>query len=272
MSALDGVRSRYALDNGHPRAGQHHSLLAALFDRVSAERVRGLLDLRGSRCLEVGAGGGEFAVWLAEQVGAQGEVLATDIRPVAIPAHPRLAVVEHDLTTDPVPGGGWHLIHARLVLGHLPSRDEILPRLVAALNPGGVILVEDFDVRSDMVLHAAGRDAADAYATFQRTLSREVFAAAGTDPTWARRTHGALLDAGLVDVHSTGRWESWTGGGPGAQFVSGVVEQVRDRLLAAGLTDTHLDRVQALLADPEFVLSGHPLVSTSGRRPQGRQP
>ena len=83
---------------------------------------------------------------------------------------------------------------------------------------------------------------------------------------------GALLDAGLLDVRTTGRWESWTGGGPGAQFVAGVIDQVHDRLLAAGLTAAHLDRVRALLADPGFVLSGHTLVSTSGRRPHGRQP
>jgi SAM-dependent methyltransferase len=267
MSILDGTGRRYALDNDHPRAGQHHALLSELFDEISAERARGLLDLRGKRCLEVGAGGGGFAAWLAEQVGPYGEVLATDIKPHTIAArHPPLAVVGHDLTTDPVPGGGWDLIHARLVLAHLREREEIVARLVAALAGGGVLLVEDFDVQQDMVLHAPDRQAADLYAQFQRTLSQHVFAAAGTDRTWARRAHGALLAAGLVDVRTTGQWESWTGGGAGARLISGTIDQAGDRLLAAGLTDTHLDRVRALLADPRLVLAGHTLVSTSGRR------
>jgi ubiquinone/menaquinone biosynthesis C-methylase UbiE len=268
MSILDGTTRRYALDNDHPRAAQHHALLAALFDGVSAERVRGLLELRGRRCLEVGAGGGGFAAWLAQHVGPDGEVLATDIKPHAITArHPRLTVAVHDVTTDPVPGDGWDLIHARLVLAHLPEREEILARLVAALAGGGVLLVEDFDVQQDMVLQAPDQEAAAAYAALQRALTRDVFVAAGNDRTWARRAHGAFLDAGLIEVRTTGRWESWTGGSTGARFISGTVDQVGDRLLAAGLTASHLDRVQALLADPRLVLAGHTLVSTSGRKP-----
>jgi ubiquinone/menaquinone biosynthesis C-methylase UbiE len=267
MSILDGER-QYALDNDHPQAAQHHALLAALFDGVSGERARSLLDLRGKRCLEVGAGGGGFAGWLAGQVGQAGQVLATDIKPQAITArHPRLTVLEHDLTTDPIPGSGWDLIHARLVLAHLPEREQILARLVSALASGGVLLVEDFDIRPDMVLHAPDQEAAEQYADFQRTLSLNVFAAAGTDRTWARRAHRAFLDAGLVQVQTTARWESWTGGGPGAWFIAGMIDQVSDRLLAAGLTDTHLDRVRALLADPRLVLAGHTLVATSGRKP-----
>jgi ubiquinone/menaquinone biosynthesis C-methylase UbiE len=267
MSILDGTGRRYALDNDHPQAGQHHALLSALFDGGSAERVSGLLDLRGKRCLEVGAGGGGFATWLAAQVGPYGQVLATDIKPNAIAArHPRLAVAEHDLTADPVPGGGWDLIHARLVLAHLREREEILARLVAALASGGVLLVEDFDVHQDTVLRAPDQEAAKVYAQFQRTVSQEVFAAAGTDRTWARRAHGAFLAAGLVEVRTTARWESWTGGSAGARFLSGLIDQVRDRLLAAGLGDPYLDRIRALLTDPRLVLAGHTLVSTSGRK------
>lgn len=268
MSTIDSTRRRYALDNDHPGAGQHHAMLSELFDGASGRRVSDLLDLRGKRCLEVGAGGGGFAAWLARQVGPDGQVLATDIKPHTITArHPRLTVMKHDLTADPVPDGGWDLIHARLVLAHLPAREEILGRLVAALARGGVLLVEDFDVAQDVVLHAPDEQAAELYATFQRTLTRNVFAAAGTDPTWARRAHGAFLDAGLAGVRTTGGWESWTGGGPGARFVCGAIDQVYDRLLAAGLTAAQLDRVRALLADPRLVLAGHALVATSGRRP-----
>ncbi|MFF5001549.1 hypothetical protein ACFY3G_01865 [Streptomyces phaeochromogenes] len=40
-----------------------------------------------------------------------------------------------------------------------------------------------------------------------------------------------------------------------------------DRLRAEGLTDAELERFQALLADPAFVVNSLPLVSTRGRRP-----
>src|SRR5690242_21172333 len=35
--------------------------------------------------------------------------------------------------------------HARLLLEHLPSRDDVLESLAGALRPGGWLLVEDFD-------------------------------------------------------------------------------------------------------------------------------
>ncbi|HZM84459.1 MAG TPA: class I SAM-dependent methyltransferase [Candidatus Limnocylindrales bacterium] len=40
----------------------------------------------------------------------------------------------------------FDVIHARAVLTHLPERDEVLARLVAALRPGGWLLIEDVDI------------------------------------------------------------------------------------------------------------------------------
>lgn len=51
----------------------------------------------------------------------------------------------HDIVKDPLPAHSFDLIHARLVLAHLPARDQVLPRLVASLRPGGWLVVEDFD-------------------------------------------------------------------------------------------------------------------------------
>jgi 2-polyprenyl-3-methyl-5-hydroxy-6-metoxy-1,4-benzoquinol methylase len=43
-----------------------------------------------------------------------------------------------------LPAGRYDLIHARLVLSHLPQRRDVLARLVQALRPGGWLVVEDF--------------------------------------------------------------------------------------------------------------------------------
>jgi ubiquinone/menaquinone biosynthesis C-methylase UbiE len=51
--------------------------LEELFDPLS--RRRRALVQPGWRCLEVGAGRGSMAVWLAEQVGPTGHVVATDV-------------------------------------------------------------------------------------------------------------------------------------------------------------------------------------------------
>jgi SAM-dependent methyltransferase len=57
-------------------------------------------------------------------------------------------VRRHDIATDPLPEAAFDLVHARLVLGHLPEREKALGHMVAALNPRGWLLVEDFDALS----------------------------------------------------------------------------------------------------------------------------
>src|SRR5439155_17835889 len=52
-------------------------LLERIFDPLSRRRRE--MVQPGWRCLEVGAGRGSMAVWLAERVGASGQVVATDI-------------------------------------------------------------------------------------------------------------------------------------------------------------------------------------------------
>ena len=52
-------------------------LLEQIYDPFS--RRRRALVQPGWRCLEVGAGRGSMAVWLAGQVGATGQVVATDV-------------------------------------------------------------------------------------------------------------------------------------------------------------------------------------------------
>jgi ubiquinone/menaquinone biosynthesis C-methylase UbiE len=47
-----------------------------------SQRLLATLGIQqGWRCLEVGAGHGSVAGWLAAQVGPQGKVVATDINP-----------------------------------------------------------------------------------------------------------------------------------------------------------------------------------------------
>jgi len=92
------------------------------------------------------------------------------------------------------------------------------------------------------------------------------FEAGGTDRNWARRIHGALLQAGLTGVHTVIHATAWTGGGPGARLIRATIGQLWDRLQAAGLGHDELIHISELLDDPALVLAGHPLYSTSGRR------
>ena len=279
MTTADLTRTRgaagsatraYPLDNRHEAAAAHLHALAELLDPLTRQRITALGALADARCLEVGAGSGSIAIWLADRVGYRGEVVATDLKPDLIPAHPRLTVVGYDLTAPgPWPAalaGPFDLIHARLTLAHLPNRRAVCHELATRLAPDGVLLIEDWAaLATDVVVTAPSAAAAHLYERYQR-LAAEVFDAGGTDRTWARRIHAVLRDEGLVDVTTVVHAGYWTAGSPGLRMVAAVNQQLRPQLRMRGMTDGQLDRLLRVLADPGLVVHGHPLYATSGRR------
>jgi SAM-dependent methyltransferase len=259
------VSQGYAFDNFNPEAIDQHACLAAIQDPVTTSRLAEL-DLTGRRCLEIGAGGGSIARWLADRVGPDGEVVATDIKPVHIAEHPRLRIELNDVVNDPLPGGAWDVIHARLVLQHLPSRRDVLRRLAAALAPGGALLLEEWDTRPrDIVLAAPDAESALLYRRYLDTLVDRILVGSGSDPTWATQMHAAMLAEGLV-VDTVVAARSWSGGTPGTLLVATNINHLREAFLAAGWTADHIDALRALVRDPGFVVRGHLLYSTLGRR------
>src|SRR5438477_229199 len=120
--------------------------MTGVLDALSAPRQRGgCTALPWGRSDGAGAGGGSIALWLAEQVGPSGSVLATDIdtRFLEGLARPNLAIRRHDIATDALPEAAFDLVHARFVLVHVPQRDTALQRMVRALKPGGWLVVEE---------------------------------------------------------------------------------------------------------------------------------
>src|SRR6185369_6987501 len=134
----------YLLDNARAEAGERFVWLAELFDGVTRGHFDRLGVRAGWRCWEVGAGGPSIPEALATAVGPTGYVLATDIDPAWLDPHGGYEVRRHDIAADPPPAT-FDLVHARLVLVHVPDRAQALATMVAALRPGGWLLVEDAD-------------------------------------------------------------------------------------------------------------------------------
>ena len=135
----------YSFDNDDPDAANRHNYLPAMLDGLTTSRLASIGDLTGKRCLELGAGGGSVARWLASRVGPAGRVLATDINTRHLRTDPGYEVLPHDLVSEPVPAGPWDVIHARLVLLHMPQRGRVLRRLASALAPGGALALEELE-------------------------------------------------------------------------------------------------------------------------------
>ncbi|MDP9793507.1 SAM-dependent methyltransferase [Catenuloplanes nepalensis] len=267
----------YPLSNLHAASTAHHDALSDLLDDDTMYRIMSLIDREsfpatglasgtwaGASMLEVGAGAGSVAQKMRYLVGDSGRVVALDLHP-AIEPDGNLEVVQLDLLSDdPLPEGPFHLIHARLTLGHLPPRREITARLVERLAPGGWLCLEDFRARRDGI--AVAGEGAEIIEEFQRTVGEKVFDAHGTDRGWAPSIHGVLRDLGLSDVETKTFSSYWGGGNAGARFLTAIHAQTYDRMLAAGMAKDRLDRVPDIMARPETLIHGHEVFSVVAQR------
>ncbi len=258
----------YLLDNRERQAGSRFDALAAVFDTVTRRHVAALGIGSGWRCWEVGAGGPSVAAWLAQQAGPSGTVLATDIDTswVERSGVPGVEVRRHDVARDDPPAGGFDLVHARLVLVHVPRRAEALRRMAAALRPGGHILVEDFDIDLQPLAcpHPEGPEHERAERIRRGFLA--LLAGRGVDRRYARPRPSAWRALGPEGV---GAAASFPVAHPAAAALDAAnVAQVRDGLVAQGhATREEIDAHLAALQSGRLDVCVPPLVSAWGRRP-----
>ncbi|MCX4747955.1 class I SAM-dependent methyltransferase [Kitasatospora sp. NBC_01287] len=257
----------YAFDNStdHPLA--QYGCLEAAYDPWSTGRLAATGVGPGWHCLEIGAGNGSVAHWLADQVGEGGRVLATDLDTRRIQGRPNLAVEQHDIGHDPLPEGAFDLIHARLVLQHVPRRRAVLDRLLTALKPGGWLQIDEFDVSYGPVLLAPDGRSAELYEAFL-TAKSELFRAAGGDPCWGRDCAAQLCEAGFTGLDPQPTVLLWQAGHPGLELLVSHLDGLRERLLAQGLTEGQLDELRLVMRHPDFRAVSPVLYSVHARRPR----
>jgi SAM-dependent methyltransferase len=257
----------YVFDNDSVHSHDQHHCLAEMLDPMTTARLAQTGVTDGWHCLEIGAGGGSVATWLADRVAPSGRVLATDIKPGHIPARATLKVIEHDIVCDPLPEAAFDLVCARMVLRNLPERLAVLDRLVRALRPGGWLQLDEFDITYGPALLMPDARARALYETFL-TAKAKLFHTAGADGAWGRHAAQAMHDAGLVDVDPQPRLERWDAGSAGARLQLHHTFHIRDQLINAGMTEAQLAEVRALLTNPAFTASSCAIYSVQGRRPR----
>lgn len=139
----------------------------------------------GQRCLDVGCGTGSVMRIMGEMVGPTGSVLGLDVdetlgrRSIDILNHEqpgRHRFARADVTaTESVEGAPFDVVFARLFIFHMADPVAALRKLWAAVAPGGVLVVMDFDMAPS---RSVPRNDA-----FERALdlSRSIFVRAGRD-------------------------------------------------------------------------------------------
>jgi hypothetical protein len=259
---------RYLLDNQQPEAGTRFDALATLFNPSTFRHIEALGITADWRCWEVGAGGPSVPSWLAVRVGLAGRVLATDIDVswMSAAADAGYEVRRHDVGVEPPPEGEFDLVHARLVLVHVPRRADALATMISALRPGGWLLVEEADPMMQPLVCPDESGPAQRLANKLKRAFRTLMAERGVDLSYGRTLPRLLRDGGLLDVGADAFFPMT---GPACDLLEqATVAQVRDRLIAAGLAtneevEQHLHNAAAGLLD----LATSPMVSAWGRKP-----
>ncbi|HEV7662159.1 MAG TPA: methyltransferase domain-containing protein, partial [Chloroflexota bacterium] len=206
MTPPQPASSAYILDNALEQARERLSAGAEWLDPWTIGQLEAIGVGQGWACLEAGAGGGSITKWLCKRVGEQGRVLATDIDPrfLGVLSYLNLEVQRHDITTDALPENQFDLAHARLLLCHLPSRDLALSRMIAALKPGGWLVVEDFDhITCGVVDPSEDPERASVYQAMW-AADIKYMDAHGVSLDLGRRLYQMCRDQGLVHVEAEG--------------------------------------------------------------------
>jgi SAM-dependent methyltransferase len=223
----------------------------------------------GSHVAEVGAGGGSVVQWLSERVGETGRVFAADVylkflEPLQ--GGP-VEIAEHDIIAAPLPSGEFDVVHARLLIEHIGM--GALGNLLAGVRPGGLLVIEDYDMALPVTSYPPHSDAQRvAGAQHVTDAVLDLMASMGFDGECGRKLPTELEALGLKDVQAEGRVRLIGSGTPDTAFFRLSLETLREALVSSGRArDEEIEERLADLAEPGRTFLSPILVACHGQRP-----
>ncbi|MFQ5720728.1 MAG: methyltransferase domain-containing protein [Acidobacteriota bacterium] len=164
----------------------------------------------GERILDLGSGLGQFTRAMARVAGSTGHVVGVERSAEQIAAAARMAdadgegglIEQRQGNADRLPltdqeWGSFDLAHARFVLEHLPDPAPVVASMVAAVRPGGRIILEDDD-HAQLTIWPEVPGFMGLWEAYVAAYRR-----AGNDPFIGRRLVSLLHAAGGRVVRST---------------------------------------------------------------------
>lgn len=214
------------------------------------------------RCLEIGAGAGSVAAWLADRCEL-GSVTAVDIDTRFLDGldRPNVRVLQGDISALDFEPGSFDLVHARLTFCHLPNRNEVLAKAVQWLASGGWLVIGDlFSLPEDFSTYELRR-------RFLAGMAK-LYQAQGADMSWAPTIPDRMGRAGLRNVGTRALANSIGDGSAYDRFSVVNTRQHCAYLVERGLlTAGEMQELLAQLEDPSFMELRTITIYAWGRRP-----
>ena len=256
----------YLLDNAWIGALDRFALLESIYDPASIKRMNRIGIAGGWKCFVPGAGRASLTHWLSGQVGESGEVFATDIDTRLFPEQmpPNIRWATHDISKDSLANNHFDFAHVRLLLMHLRDPMQALQKIAHALKPGGVVLLEEYDLFS---ASWSGHP--------EITLFWEKAAAAWSKAS-LQFSLGARLSAMAMECGLRCSWIesnpcSFQGRSAEANFHHMTALQSKGKLIGPGLlTEEEFMATMNSFSAPVRVLSGPTIVALAAQKPELR--
>lgn len=242
----------YLLDSGTDLGLEQLQCLELLLDHHTTAALAATGIRAGQHCLEIGAGTGSIARWMADRVRPEGSVLAVDLETSRMTGGPGLEVRQHDLNGGAPASGPFDLIHGRLVLMHLRRRRQIVNELIDALAPGGWLVLGEFLGPAIDPIQAPSQADADLFHRVVEVTINDLGRPGGISYEWAHEVDAVLAEEGLVNIHTERRIETTSGGETGGILFANYIRQAAPLLVQKGISESELHRFYALMLDPTF--------------------
>jgi ubiquinone/menaquinone biosynthesis C-methylase UbiE len=253
---------RYFLPHDLPGEPDRLALMSQMLDPQLFFRLAQIGVDIGWRCLEVGAGNGSVSRWIADQVGATGSVVASDINPDLIEPGDasNLSVRAMDVAVDDL-GSGYDLVVGRALLHHLPDRTAVLARLAAAVKPGGFVVLEEPDFHPVLAT-----DSPTLHVFWEGWLAWASYH--DIDYFVGRRIAPALTGLGMEEVRAYGETILYQGRSLPARYWQLTLRELHQPLLSSGfISQTVWDDAMVLLDNEGYWSWQNAYVTTIGQRP-----
>jgi SAM-dependent methyltransferase len=104
----------------------------------------------------------------------------------------------HDIRVDSLPEAAFDFVDARWLLHHLAEPALAIRRMIAALRPGGWLLLEEADFFSVYT------SVSQVYISFTAALTRIVVGPSACGCFWARALPSLVAGTGLQDIGGEG--------------------------------------------------------------------
>jgi len=222
-------------------------------------RTRGLSS--GQSFLDMGCGGGNVAIMVADIVGNTGHVVGVDFdeRIMQLAAKDAAAQDIHNISfkTSSAYDIAWHnefdFAYARFLLSHLKAPAKVLDKMIKSVKPGGKVILEDVQFSGHFCYPTC--DAFDQYINYYATVAHNN----GQDPEIGITLFSMLREAGLQDVgfdiiqptfnSDPGKWMAWI-----------TLDRTKQAVAEQGIAT--IESLEATLADLErFTNDEHTLIS-----------